>query len=217
MLKLKSSKFQFQKKFFAFFTVVPLLIASAVIQTPCPVCQATGDMPINNMRWVSVSDIKATTGGVYLALCSVYRVYPTDITVTLTNNSNEDASGYLNLVLVDYKSGIVLSNQYVMATIPAGKQVQATYNVYFQTNVDDPQTVKVDARVVSGDVPCKACDGTGKIALNSAPFFTVMKDRMIKAEQQTELVRPFIPLFIPPEDWDVPFAYDMDVYDYFSQ
>lgn len=214
---IKLNKFKFQKKFFAFFTVVPILVASAVVQTPCPVCKATGDIYTNNMRWVSVAGIKATTGGVYLAFCSVYRIYPTDITVTLVNHSEEDASGYVNMVLVDYKSGKILSHQYVVANVPAGKQVEAVYNVSFQTNVDDPLTVKVDARVVSGEVPCKACDGTGKVALNSAPYFSAMKNSMLNVEHQTEITPPFQPLFIPPEDWDVPYAYDLEVYDHFSQ
>lgn len=214
---LKQNKLRFQKKFFAFFTVIPLMVASALVQTPCPVCQATGDISTNNMRWVSVTDLKATTGGVYLAFCSVYRVYPTDVTVTLVNHSDEDATGYINLVLVDYKSGTILSNHYVVATVPARKQVQAIYNVFFQTYVDDPLTVKIDARVVNGEVPCKACDGTGTVALNSMPFFNAMKNSMLNAEEQTELTPPFQPLFIPPEDWDVPYAYDLDVYDYFSQ
>jgi len=168
------------------------------------------------MRWVGVSDVKATTGGVYLAFCNVFRVYPTDITVTLTNHSDEDANGYINMVLVNYKNGQVLASQYVMASVPARKQIQAIYNVYFQTNVDDPQTVKVDVRVISGDVPCQACNAKGKVSLNSAPFFSAMKGSIISANQETELPRPFVPLFIPPEDWDVPFAFDMEVYDYFS-
>ena len=214
---LKLNKFRFQKKFFAFFTIVPALVASAIVHMPCPVCQATGDVHTDNMRWVSVVDIKASTGGVYLAFCNIYRIYPTDITLNLINYSDEDASGYINLVLVDYNSGIILSNQYVLATVPARKQVESVYNVFFQTNVDDPLTVKVDARVISGEVPCKACDGTGKVALNSFPFFATAKNSLLQAGVQTEFTPPFIPLFIPPEDWDVPFAYDLDVYDYFSQ
>ncbi|MCL2149767.1 MAG: hypothetical protein FWH51_03915 [Dehalococcoidia bacterium] len=213
----KASQFKFQKKFFAFFTVVPLLMASAVMQAPCPVCQSTGDISTGNMRWVSITDIKATTGGIYLALCSVFRVYPTDITLTLTNHSDDDATGYINLVLVDYQNGLVISHQYVLVTVPANKRVEAVYNVYFQTYVDDPLSVKVDARVVTGEIPCKACDGTGKVALNSAPFLTAMKDHLTKAEAQIEYAVPFQPLFIAPEDWDVPYAYDMEVYDYFSQ
>jgi len=212
---LKLSKFKFQKKFLAFFTLVPLLVASAAVQVPCPVCQAEGDIYTNNMRWVSVTDIKATASGVYLAWCGIYRIYPTDITLTLTNRSDVDATGYVNLVLVDYRNGYVLANQYILVNVPAGKQVGGVYSVYFQTNVDDPQTVKVDARVVAGGVPCKACDGTAKVALNSLPFVSAMKNSAFKVEQQTEFVPLFQPLFIPPEDWDVPFAYDMEVYDDF--
>ncbi len=210
-------KIKLQKKAVAFFTVVPLLVLSALIQVPCPVCQATGDVSATGMRWVSINDVKATSGGVYLAFCGVYRIYITDITLTLQNNGQDDAGGYLSLALVDYKNGQVLDNQYVLVDVPAGKQVSAVYNIFFQTNVDDPQTVKVNAKVVSGDVPDKACNGTGRVPLNSWPIYMAMKNRLIKAQEQTVLAPVFQPFFMPPEDWDVPYAYDMEVYDDFAE
>jgi hypothetical protein len=209
--------FKIQKKYFAFFTIVPLLIASAIIKVPCPVSEATGYISPNGMRWVSISDIQATSGGVYLAFCGIYRIYPTDITITLSNNGEDDASGYLSLSLVNWVDGQVLDSQYVVVHIPAGKQVSSIYNIFFQTNVDDPQTVKVNAKIVGSDIICKACNGTGKVTLNSWPFYSIMKDRIIQADQQTELTDVFQPFFLPPEDWDVPYQYDMEVYDDFAQ
>jgi hypothetical protein len=209
--------FKMQKKFFAFFTVVPLLVASALIKVPCPVCEATGEVATSDMRWVSITDIQATSGGVYLAFCGVYRIYPTDITIELMNNGEEDASGYLLLSIVDYTKGQMLDGQYVMVNVPAGKQISAIYNIFFQTNVDDPTTVKVNAKVVAGEIVCKACGGEKKVSLNSLPLFSAMKDRMLKAEQTTEVKDVFQPFFLPPEDWDVPYQYEMEVYDDFAQ
>ena len=206
-------KFKLQKKHVAFFTIVPLLVATAFIKVPCPVCRATGGIESSNMRWVSTSDIKATSGGVYLAFCGVYRIYITDISLTLLNNSAEDANGYLSLILLDYTTGQVLDNQYVVVNVPANKQVNIVHNIFFQTNVDDPQTVKVNAKVVASNIPDKACNGTGYVTMNAWPLFTAMKNRVTGAQQVSVVDPVFQPFFLPPEDWDVPFAYDMEVYD----
>ncbi len=207
--------FRFQKKYIAFFTVIPVLLLSALIRVPCPVCEGAGYVSSTGMRWVSINDIKATTGGVYLAFCGVYRIYITDISLELQNNSDTDANGQLSLILVDYKNGNVLDNQYVAVSVPAHMQTNAVYTVYFQTNVDDPQTVKVTAKVVSGDVADKACNGSGKVPLNSWPVYSSTKDRLLKSQEQAVVVPAFQPIFIPPEDWDANSAYEMEVYDDF--
>jgi hypothetical protein len=38
-------KLKFQKKYLAFFTLVPILAATAFIQVPCPVCGGTAIFP----------------------------------------------------------------------------------------------------------------------------------------------------------------------------
>jgi len=35
-------RFRFQKKYMAFFTVVPLLVLTGLIQMECPVCEGSG-------------------------------------------------------------------------------------------------------------------------------------------------------------------------------
>jgi len=210
-------KIKLQKKFIAFFTVVPLLLLSSLIKVPCPIDGGTGIISSNGMKWVSITNIEATATGVYLAFCGVYRIYPTDVTLTLQNNGDTDASGQLSLILVDYKTGKVLNNQYVGVSVPAHMQTNAIYNVYFQTNVDDPTTVKVNAKVVGGDIEDTVCNGTGKVPLNFWPFYNQMKTTLLANQQQTVSTPAFIPYFLPPEDWDVPNAYEMEVYDEFAQ
>jgi hypothetical protein len=211
----KRKSFRFQKKYIAFFTIVPVLLMSALIHAPCPVCQGRGSVSSTGMRWVSINDIKATTGGVYLAFCGTYRIYITDISLELQNNGETDANGQLSLILVDYRNGNVLDNQYVGVSVPAKMQTNAVYTVYFQTNVDDPQTVKVTAKVVNGDIPDKVCNGTGKIPMNSWPVYSSTRDRLLKSQEQAVVTPAFMPVFIPPEDWDANSAYDMEVYDDF--
>jgi hypothetical protein len=210
---MKNKKVRISKGYIVFFVIVILMLATAYIEVPCPVCQATGDIENSNMAWVSINDIKATSGGVYLAFCGVYRIYITDISLTLFNNSERDANGYLSLILLDYTTGRVLDNQYVVVNVPARKQVNAVYNIFFQTNVDDPQTVKVAAKAVSSKIADKACNGTGYVKMNSWPLYVVMKDKITQAQQVSVVEPVFQPFFLPPEDWDVPYAYDMEVYD----
>ena len=211
---MKIFKFKIQKKYIAFFTIVPFLLASSFIKVPCPVCQATGDVSNTGMYLVTVENLEATTGGVYLAWCGMYRVYITDISVELLNSSSKDVNGYLSLVLFDYTTGHVLDNQYVVVNIPAHKQINAIYNVYFQVNVDDPDTVKVDARPVIETVPDKACNGTGVVSMNTWPLWEAVKESIIEAQQETITEPSFIPIFLPPEDWEDPYAYPVQVEDY---
>jgi len=102
---MKNKKVRISKGYIVFFVIVILMLATAYIEVPCPVCQATGDVENSNMAWVSINDIKATSGGVYLAFCGVYRIYITDISLTTFNNSERDANGYLSLILLDYTDG----------------------------------------------------------------------------------------------------------------
>jgi len=208
-------RFRLQKKYLAFFTVVPLLFISAFVEVPCPVCQATGNVSNSGMYLVTVEKLEAETSGIYLAWCGMYRVYITDINVELLNSSDKDVNGYLSLVLSDYTKGSVLDNQYVVVNIPAKNRLNASYSVYFQVSVDDPQTVKIDARPVIENVPDRACDGTGVVTANEWPLWAVMKTSIIEAHEETVTEPQFIPIFLPPEDWDDPYAYpEIEVEEY---
>ncbi|MDD5604363.1 MAG: hypothetical protein RBR99_04225 [Dehalococcoidales bacterium] len=208
--------FTAQKKFIAFFTIIPLLTLTAFIKAPCPVCEEHGSIPTTSMAWVSVRNVEATVGGTYLAVCGIYRVYLTTVTVTLLNTGDSDANGYLSLQLVDYTTGYVIDNQYVVVNIPANMQLKSSYDISFLTNVDDPQTVTVAARPVIEQIADQACDGTGMVRLNEWPLWYMMQHKALKAQQETVEKPAFIPIFIPPEEWESSDEYEMQVYDEFS-
>lgn len=209
-LRIKT-KFKVQKTSIAFFTIILVLLATALVQVPCPVCEGTGVVSNTGMGWVRITNMEATATGVYLAMCATIRVYMTDIALMMQNDGEVDGNGYVSMILLDYKAGKVLDNQLVQVSVPANMQVDTVYTIYFQVYVDDPRTVKVNTKVLTGNVPDKACNGTGRVALNSWPVFNVMKDRFMKAQLQNTVTPLFQPFFLPPEDWDVPFAYDREL------
>jgi hypothetical protein len=209
--------FTFQKKTIAFFTLIPLLTLTAFVKVPCPVCQEHGAVPTTSMQWVSVRNIEASVGGIYLAYCGLFRVYLTTVSLTLLNTGDVDANGHLSLQLVDYTTGYVIDNQYIVINIPAHKQLKSTYDISFLANVDDPQTVKVAARPVVEKVVDQACKGTGTVRLNEWPLWYMMQHKALQAQQETVEEPAFVPLFIPPEDWESSSQYDLDVYDEFTR
>ena len=64
MIKLPR-RLKFQKKYLAFFTVVPLLIVTTMVEVNCPVCDGTGHMTSNpgmeNVRLVEVESEETAT------------------------------------------------------------------------------------------------------------------------------------------------------------
>jgi hypothetical protein len=58
----------------------------------------------------------------------------------------------------------VLDNQYVLLVDePAGKQVSAVYNIFFQTNVDDTADVESQRQGGHGDVPGQGLQRHGRV------------------------------------------------------
>jgi len=198
------NKFKAQKKYIAFFTIVPMLIVTALIQMPCPVCEGTGSISNTGMGEVRITNIKEEITGVYTVSCLATRVYITDIALTMQNDGAVDGNGYVSMVLIDYKKGRVLDNQLVQVNVPSNMQVDAFYTIFFQVSIDDPKTIQVNAKVLSDDVPDEACDGKGGVALNSWPVFNILKDRFMDAQTLSTVKPVFQPLFLPPEDWEEP-------------
>ena len=82
--------FKLQKKHLAFFTIVPLLLTTAVIRVPCPVCEGKGTVSNTGMNTVRVIDVASTIKDVYVMdTCLNYRIYNVDVKVTLQNDSTE--------------------------------------------------------------------------------------------------------------------------------
>ena len=198
-LTFGKSKLKFQKKVLAFFGIVPLLISTALIQAPCPVCGGTGVISSTGMAEVTlISDPTFALRTTWLVTCNTYRVYQMDVTLTLQNAGKDDANGFVSLDLIDVASGKVLDAENVIVEVGAGTIAEQTVVATFiVAAVDDPQqAVHIVAIVRDGNVACKACGGTGKVALNAWPLYNSIKASF----KQTEIYE--IPM-LPPLRVDV--------------
>jgi hypothetical protein len=198
-LSFGKSKFKLQKKFLAFFGIVPLLLATAFIQVPCPVCGGTGVVSSTGMAEVTLlNDPTFVLRTTWMVTCNTYRVYQMDVTLDLQNDGKEDANGFVSLFLIDVASGKTLDAENVIVTVSAGNIAEQTVLATFiVAAVDDPQqAVHIVAKVRDGNVACQACGGTGKVALNTWPLYNSIKGSF----KQTEIYE--IPL-LPPLRVDV--------------
>ena len=189
---MTNNKFKLQKKHLAFFTIVPLLAATAFVKIPCPTCHGAGHVSSTGMDEVVVTKMVFTEVNIFRAGCDTYRVYQYDLALTLENYADHDAGGYINLVLVDYYTGRKLDTQFTVAEIPASTSVEHFCTVYFLTSamIDQPDRTEIYVDVLKSNVDCRACTGAGKVALNSWALSRNMKDSLV-ASQRIE--KPAIP------------------------
>jgi len=196
-LNFGKNRLKVQGKFLAFFGIVPLLLATALIRVPCPICDGNGSVSSTGMEGVTVSKIESSTQSTSLQACANYRLYNMDVTVTLFNSSTRDADGFIDLYLLDYAKGTILDSEFTVEEIPAGTEVTDTFNAYFKVEVDTTGPVTVSAGVEKSGVACKACSGTGKVALNAWPFYDSMKANFTETQR---IFKPYrAPVFVPPE------------------
>lgn len=174
-----------QKKQIAFFTVVPLLLITALVRVPDPVCNGKGTISNTGMTKVEVVGVYSYIKNVYVNdTCLNYRMYDVDVTVTLQNNSEtENADGFVKLVLIDNKTGKVLDDQIVVVQVPVMSRVSTSYSINFMTLPDAPIATRIDAAVMKGIVPDKVCNGTGTVPLNAWPFYRAMRERLTATQR----------------------------------
>jgi len=172
-----------------FFAVVPLLLVTALVTVPCPVCDGTGSVNTTpNTDKVSILEMDSQEQPATRNACGVYTVYKYDVTIKLLNEGSEDAVGWLKMVLVNTlqaEGRNILDTQYVQMNVPAKSVVSNTYTVVFGIGLDLPHT-EVRAEVVVGNVPDAACNGTGRIPMNALPFVNGLKDTfkdIVRVEQ----------------------------------
>ena len=192
--------FKLQKKHLAFFTIVPMLAATAFIKAPCPVCDGVGSVSSTGMEDVHVTNLVSEEISIFRAGCDTYRVYQYDITLTLENWADHDAGGYVNLVLVDYKTGQKLDDTaFTVVEVPTHTSVEHKTTTYFTMNatVDQPDRTAVAAEVMKSNVPCRACSGTGNVALNSWALSRNLKNTFITNQRVETPALP--PLWVQTE------------------
>jgi hypothetical protein len=145
-------------------------------------------------------NLEAKEISIFRAGCDTYRVYQYDITLTLENWAEHDAGGYVNLILVDYQTGQRLDNSaFTVVEVPAGMSVEHKTTTYFtmNTSVDQPNRTTVAAEVLKSEVPCRVCDGTGGVAINSWALSKSLRDTFIQSQRVATPALP--PLWVETE------------------
>jgi hypothetical protein len=193
-VKLFRSHFRIQKKYIGFFTVVPLMILTAVIKVPDPVCGGTGYISNTGMSTVSVLQVDSSlvSSSQYDA-CLSYRLYTYNVVVTLQNSAKAvDANGYLLVALIDVKTGKVLGSEPVVAVVPAMQQVQNFFNVTFYLGSDPPGQTQVVAAVKTDAQVCQVCGGSGRVSLNALLLAQFQKTAYTKVQlvQAVDITQP---------------------------
>jgi hypothetical protein len=178
------SKYQLNKKHFAFFALVPLLVVTALVKGNCPVCEGTGTVNSNlAMANVKITKVEAVELGVVRNSCGMFLMYNYNLTISIENSGPETATGWLLLHLIDYYAGKPLDRQYSVAEVPGNKSLKITYRVSFMSGTDEPRRTEVAAEVLNGDVPCETCRGTGKVPLNTWPLVNSLKESFVQLAQ----------------------------------
>ncbi len=170
------AKFHFQKKYLAFFMVMPLLLITSFVQVNCPVCGGTGVVTNSlGMEKVRIISIESEEIGTMYHACGMFIMYGYDVKITLENQGDQDAAGWLKLVLIDFLKGTPEDNEYTIVKVPAKSSWEYQFRVWFQSNHDQKRVTEVKAAILTGEVPDETCAGTGKVALNRYPVVNRLK------------------------------------------
>lgn len=195
-----SIKSVFQRKYMAFFTIVPLLLTSAVIRVDCPIDGGTGYVSsAPGMEDVSIINIESEWKSAErdMNLCGAYVMYRYDVKLGVVNKGAEDTWGYVSLTLVDLQGDEVVDTQYVVVEAPAGTSLELTYSTWFQSKKDlQLLRSEVRAEVVVEQVPCAISNGTGKVALSTWLFINGLSDTFNELGRQQVYYKPQ-PVFNP--------------------
>lgn len=195
----------FQKKYIAFFTITPLLLATALVQVDDPVCDGTGVVSsapgMENVQLIDTeSHWKYTSRD--MNVCGAFVMYLYDVTLSVVNKGADDTWGYVKLVLVDLTRGEAVDTQYVVLEAPGGGSSDVSFTIWFQSK-EDLRLLRSEVRVelIVEDVPDATCDGTGKIPLNSWLFINAKKDILRELGREVKQYTP-PPQFDPgTEQW----------------
>jgi hypothetical protein len=178
----------------AFFSVVPVLVVTALITAPCPVCNGTGQVNSTpGTEHVSILEFDYFEQQVQRDTCGVYIVFRYGASMSLLNEGEEDVDAWFQLTLFDMareEPNNIVDTQYLQIHIPAKRVVNNSFSVVFGTGSDDPRRTEVRAEVVMGGVPDKTCNGTGRVSLNAWPFINALKTSFAEVIRE---VNPYHP------------------------
>lgn len=189
------------KKYIAFFAVTPLLLAASIIDMPCPICDGCGEVGITpGMEQVYVMRVEGSQVTSVKNVCEMYTVFQYEMTVRLSNTGFEEADGWLKLVLRDYVKGAMLDRQYVAVQVPAEATADVSFNVWFRTGFEIPITIEVHAEVVTDNIPCDVCSGSGQLPLNMWLMAGSLKGALSDVTHNQHEFTPPAPYF-PNDSW----------------
>ena len=170
-LNLGKHKFTLQKKAVAFFGIVPLLLVTAWIPVPCPACHGSGAISSHGMAYVTLAEppVVTTSGAPQKIYCDSWLLYKTGIILTLQNDGDQDASGFVVLRWTDPVSGYLSETQTVAISASAGKITQQRVSVVLtMPEAESSGTLpKVLVTIPDDRHPCDECNGSGKVMLNT--------------------------------------------------
>lgn len=189
------------KKYIVFLSVVGILIATSLIQMPCPICEGTGKVSIMpGAEEVDIIEIDSRPVTQVVNICEMWILFQYDVTIRLSNAGLEDLDVWLKLVLRDYSKGRVLDTQYVTVHIPAQAIAEVDLKVWFRTGVDVPTTTEIYAETVTDSVPDNVCTGRGVLPFN---LWLLVSSLQAEFEKTSPTYQDFSPPppFYPPADW----------------
>ena len=195
-------KFRFQKKYLAFLTVVPLLLVTTFVEAECPVCDGTGQI-LNNpaMENVRIVDIESGEVETLYNTCGMFLMYHYAVTITLENQGDEEAVGWLKMVLIDFVEGIPTDTQYTVVRVPKSSSWVINYSMWFTSNHDEERVTEVKTEILKGAIDDETCNGTGSIPVNTWPLVNSLKD---KFQETSQIEVPWVPPQMWFDDEDLP-------------
>jgi hypothetical protein len=180
--------FVMKKSYAAFFSVVILILSTALVRLPCPVCHGTGSMSTA----VGLENVTLNNTDNFLLyhvadFCLAYSMFQYSINVVAHNEGSFTAKGWVKCILKGYLKSDVLDIRYVSIEVPPGKEITDNFVVYFLTPFEVPYATRVEVQLEKGEVPCLACEAKGSLPINSWLLVNSMRstyEKVTRTEQE---------------------------------
>ncbi len=189
---MKSLRKWFAPPKFYFLAVVPLLLATALIRVPCPVCHGVGTISESqNMDDIYIMSVDSMIFGYTKDACSMYVLVKSRPQVYVSNRGEEVAKGWLKMDLIDIRTEQVLAVQFLAIEVSANSFSILNYPLAFgYYSAEDPGDMDIKASILNDNAPDIACDGHGTVPLNAYPLINAFKERLVQEVTESQEFRP---------------------------
>jgi len=147
------------------------------------------------MENVQIVAIESKEIGTIYHACGMFIMYGYELKISLRNQADQDAVGWLKIVLVDFVQSTPQDHQYTVVEVPARSTQEFMFMFWFSSNHDQPKVTEVKAAVLTGEVPDETCGATGKVAMNQYPLANSLKEKF------KQLYVAEVP-WVPPQAWE---------------